>query len=97
MTTATAALQERVAEELYYEQYPEGRRRSEWPDAVHPETVYEYRDRAAAVLPIIAEEVRKGKAEAWDDSERSLSRWFIDSFAGDEPPHNPYRETGDQR
>lgn len=62
-TTDPNPLQERVAEELYYEQHPEGRQRSEWPAAVHPDTVYEYRDLAAAVLPIIAAEVRKAQPE----------------------------------
>ena len=33
------------------------------------------------------------KAEAWDDCERSLFRWFNDPFAGDEPPRNPYGTT----
>ena len=47
-------LQERIAEELYYDRHPEGRHRGEWPAAVYPDDVYEYRDLAAAVLPIIA-------------------------------------------
>ena len=64
MTTDTTALQERIAEELYYDQHPEGRHRSEWPTAVYPDDIYEYRDLAAAVLPIIAAEVRAAKAEA---------------------------------
>lgn len=64
MTADTASLQERIAEELYYDQHPEGRHRSEWPTAVYPDDIYEYRDLAAAVLPIIAAEVRAAKAEA---------------------------------
>ena len=64
MTTDTTALQERIAEELYYDQHPEGRHRSEWPTAVYPDDIYEYRDLAAAILPIIAAEVRAAKAEA---------------------------------
>ena len=64
MADDTTALQERIAEELYYEQHPEGRHRNEWPDAVYPETVYEYRDLAAAVLPTIEQEVQAAKAEA---------------------------------
>ena len=64
-TTDTDALQERIAEELYYDQHPEGRHRSEWPAAVYPDAAYEYRDLAAAVLPIIAAEVAKTlRAEA---------------------------------
>ena len=44
----------------------------------------------AAVLPIVAEEVRKAKAEAWDEghnTRRTVERggWYL----------NPYRETGD--
>ena len=64
MTTDTTALQERIAEELYYDQHPEGRHRSEWPTAVYPDDIYEYRDLAAAVLPVIAAEVQAAKAEA---------------------------------
>ena len=64
MTTDTTALQERIAEELYYDQHPEGRHRSEWPTAAYPDDIYEYRDLAAAVLPVIAAEVRAAKAEA---------------------------------
>ena len=68
MTTDTTALQERIAEELYYDRHPEGRHRGEWPAAVYPDDVYEYRDLAAAVLPIIAAEVRRGQAEALRDA-----------------------------
>ena len=64
MTTDTTALQERIAEELYYDQHPEGRHRSEWPTAVYPDDIYEYRDLAAAILPVIAAEVQAAKAEA---------------------------------
>lgn len=64
MTTDTTELQERIAEELYYEQHPEGRHRSEWPAAVYPDTVHEYRDLAATVLPIVEAEVQAAKAEA---------------------------------
>ena len=72
MTTDTTALQERIAEELYYDQHPEGRHRCEWPTAVYPDDVYEYRDLAAAVLPIIAAEVRAAKAEAWREYAAAL-------------------------
>ena len=63
-------LTERIAEELYYDQHPEGRHRSEWPTAVYPDDIYEYRDLAAAVLPIIAAEVRAAKAEALREEAR---------------------------
>ena len=66
MTTDTTALQERIAEELYYDQHPEGRHRSEWPTAVYPDDIYEYRDLAAAVLPIIARVRRDAAREALD-------------------------------
>ena len=93
MTTDTTALQERIAEELYYDQHPEGRHRCEWPTAVYPDDVYEYRDLAAAVLPIIAAEVRAASEKAWDEghnTRRTIERggWYL----------NPYRatETGDR-
>ena len=70
MTADTTALQERIAEELYYDQHPEGRHRSEWPTAVYPDDIYEYRDLAAAVLPIIAAEVQAAKAEALREEAR---------------------------
>ena len=70
MTTDTASLQERIAEELYYDQHPEGRHRSEWPTAVYHDDIYEYRDLAAAILPIIAAEVRAAKAEALREEAR---------------------------
>ena len=72
MTTDTTALQERIAEELYYDQHPEGRHRSEWPTAVYPDDIYEYRDLAAAVLPIIAAEVQAAKAEALREAAEDL-------------------------
>lgn len=88
MTTDTDALQERIAEELYYDQHPEGRHRNEWPTAVYPDTVYEYRDLAAAVLPIIAAEVRRASERAWDEGYIAP----IEAAA-----HNPYRrEAGDR-
>ena len=94
MTTDTPALQERIAEELYYDQHPEGRHRSEWPDAVYPDTVYEYRDLAAAVLPIIAAEVRKAQAKAWDDAidEAAASGWIHGYGARDTRDRNPHEK-----
>lgn len=93
MTTDTAALQERIAEELYYEQHPEGRHRSEWPAAVYPDTVHEIRDLAAAVLPIIRAELRAAQAEAWHHG-------FQEGYCLEPRPDwanalsNPYREAG---
>ena len=59
----------------------------------------------AAVLPILAEEARKAKAEAWDEGWKERSRRDIyrsgpldDARPVPGPPRslNPYRETGDQ-
>lgn len=83
MTTDTTALQERIAEELYYDQHPEGRHRSEWPTAVYPDDIYEYRDLAAAVLPIIAAEVRKAQADALREAAREMV-WDSDAERLDE-------------
>ena len=103
MTADTASLQERIAEELYYDQHPEGRHRSEWPTAVYPDDIYEYRDLAAAVLPIIAAEVQAASEKAWGEG---VAAWR-DYESGLDPrlghprrdtPLNPYRatETGDR-
>ena len=94
MTTDTPALQERIAEELYYDQHPEGRHRSEWPDAVYPDDVHEYRDLAAAVLPIIAAEVRKAQGEAWTDcvAEASALGWLHAPAALDMLDRNPHEK-----
>lgn len=64
MTNDPTALQERIAEELYYEQHPEGRHRSEWPAAVYPDTAHECRDLAAAVMSVVAPAIQAAKAEA---------------------------------
>src|SRR5690606_19888701 len=75
MTTDTDALTERIAEEMYYSDHPEGRHRNEWPDSVYPDEVYEYRDLAAAVLPIVAAEMRRDAAgEALDRAEHRIAR-----------------------
>ena len=102
MTADPTELHERVAEELYYEQHPEGRRRNDWRTE-HPVTRYEFLDRAAAILPIVAEEVRKAKAEAWDEGYSEAEDWCeeyreaVDEFPPRAVPYptNPYRETGD--
>lgn len=49
---------------------------------------------AASVLSIVEDAERQAKAEGWADCDRALLRWFIDPFAGDEPPRNPYRTPG---
>lgn len=105
MTTDTTALQERIAEELYYDQHPEGRHRSEWPTAVYPDDIYEYRDLAAAVLPIIAAEVRAASEKAWEEGwdDRNTPDGYAWDGEQDVPLtssryDNPYRvtETGDR-
>lgn len=83
MTTDTDALTERIARALD-------------PDARvltmdHPYLWEAAMADAARILPIVAEEVRKAQADAWDGCERSLYRWFNDPYAGDEPPRNPHR------
>src|SRR5699024_10098604 len=55
-TTDTDALEERIARELFYTESPEERHRDGWLSA-YSEDRYLYRDLAAAVLPIVAEEV----------------------------------------
>lgn len=99
MTTddSTTALQERIAEELYYGQHPEGRHRSEWPAAVYPEDTYEYRDLAAVVLPIITAEVRKAQAEAL----RETADWWAanpdaDVFETDGDTRNWLRDVAEE-
>lgn len=57
-------------------------------------------DYAAAVLPIVEAEVRKAKAEAWDEGQHDLYLYYqSEGLAGSEG-RNPYRdteyETGDQ-
>lgn len=92
-TTDTDALTERIARALYENAEYYG------PEDVQPawehrddEERDEWREIAAAVLPIVDEEVRKAKAEAWDEghnTRRTVERggWYL----------NPYRatETGD--
>ena len=88
-TTDTDALTERIARELFYTESPEERHRDGWLSA-YSEDRYLYRDLAAAVLPIVAEEVRKAKAGAWQEGvnfalPNAETTWY--------PQHNPYRDT----
>ena len=87
MTTDTTALQEQLAEALHY-----GQGLDDWGVANDDERG-EALDLAAAVLPIIAAEVRAASERAWDEghnARRTVERggWYL----------NPYRatETGDQ-
>ena len=68
-----------------------------WHESRWPSFRQEYPRLAAAVLPIVAEEVRKAKAEAWQEGvnfalPNAETTWY--------PQHNPYRttehEAGDQ-
>ena len=49
------------------------------------------RDMARDLAPLIAAEVRKAQAGAWDEAERATHHWFNDPFTPD-MPDNPYRE-----
>ena len=91
-TTDTDALTERIARALAIEDGydPEDPCNGWAMDSCRTEAT-------AAVLPIVAEEVRKAKAEAWQEGvnfalPNAETTWY--------PQHNPYRatehETGDQ-
>src|SRR5699024_7249556 len=78
-TTDTDALKERIAAAL-----------TEHWRAKHTATGTPCSGCAAAVLPIVAEEVRKAKAEAWQEGvnfalPNAETTWY--------PQHNPYRAT----
>ena len=98
-TTDTDALTERIARAFYENRVAaieSDQERQSWPtwDDHEKADADEWRDAAAAVLPIVAAEVRKAKAEAWDEGAQAQA----DTYGGqiDTGP-NPYRETGDQR
>ena len=99
-TTDTDALTERIARALYENAEYYG------PEDVQPawehrddEERDEWRAIAAAVLPIVAEEVRKAKAEAWDETCEAFAWCITNGPIEHVPPYvlerNPYRETGD--
>ena len=100
MTTDTTALQERIARALYENAEYYG------PEDVQParehrddEEREEWIEIAAAVLPIVAEEVRKAKAEAWDEGQEAgyrnaeAKRPYDEMWTGEEPIliDNPHR------
>ena len=90
MTNDTTALQERIARALYEE---DKRDAANAGLAFDSDAAWEWaRDWTAAVLPIIAAEVRKAQAEAWSEGAAVGAR---DSFSADLTP-NPYsgQETG---
>ena len=92
MTTDTTALQERIARALYEnaEYYGPAPAQPPW-DWRDDEERGEWMEIAAAVLPVIAAEVRAAKADAWDEG-------YMEATNGnDDPLTNTYRyETGDR-
>lgn len=91
-TTDTDALRERFAEALHY-----GQGYDDWGVANDDERG-EALALADEVLPIVAEEVRKAKAEAWADCvfEASALGWLFPGPARHMLDRNPHRiETGD--
>ena len=91
MTTDTTALQERIARVLH-EIDPISGHGHDWRKLSDAERKF-YMRKAAAVLPIIAAEVRAASERAWDEghnARRTVEKggWYL----------NPYRatETGDQ-
>ena len=88
MTTDTTALQERIARALYEnaEYYGPEDAQPSW-DLRDNEERGEWMEIAAAVLPIVAVEVRKAKADAWDEGYAWGCFDDTDGFT-----RNPYRE-----
>lgn len=89
MNTDTTALQERIARALYEnaEYYGPEPTQPPW-DRRDGEERREWMEIAAAVLPIIAAEVRRASERAWDEGYIAP----IEAAA-----HNPYRrEAGDR-
>ena len=96
-TTDTDALTERLARAMHAGEVAGGFAADEW-DGMSADSLAWYRANAAAVLPIVAVEVRKAKAEAWDEaaSHAESKSWLTNFRADDLRTANPYRETGDQ-
>lgn len=82
-------LTEQIAEELYYEEHPEGRHRNDWRSE-HPLTRIEFMDRAAAVLPI----VKAAQAEALRDAATDMGEWGKEALivTGDEGDEDTWVE-----
>ena len=87
-TTDQTPLQDRLARSIYGAEMPSPR--YQWA-ALRNEAKDRRRQQAAAVLPIIAAEVRKAQADAWDEG-------YMEATNGnDDPLTNPYcYETGGQ-
>lgn len=71
-TTDTDALKERIARALYSNDFPTHMGGWDHARALAKER---YADRAAAVLPIVEEEVRKAAKEAWDQCAMEQATW----------------------
>lgn len=85
MTTDPTPLQERIAAELCFAE-----RGDDFAGITNPALRRDYLQFAAAVLPIIAAEVRKAQADAWDEGARDAIHGFdIEDRYTD--PVNPYR------
>lgn len=88
-TTDTDALTERIRDEVY----------GTWVSSCCDGAVVnidEAAEIAADLAPIVAAEVRKAKAEAWDEaaSHAESKPWITNFRADDLRTANPYRETG---
>ena len=97
-TMSSNDLTKRIARALYEnaEYYGPEDAQPSW-DSLDNEEREEWMEIAAAVLPVIAAEVRAAKAEAWTDcvSEASALGWLHALAALDMLDRNPY-ETEDQ-
>ena len=91
-TTDTDALKERIARALF-EVRDDAYDLDEWEDLDSTDRERWMCD-AAAVLPLVAVEARKAKAEAWDEGAQAQANTYGGQI--DTGP-NPYRETGAQR
>ena len=92
-TTDTDALTERLYQEAFEDRYPG----YSWESALEYVKEAHRAKYAAVLLPIIAVEVRRAKAEAWDEGQHDLYLYYqSEGLAGSEG-HNPYRATEEPR
>lgn len=77
MTTDPTPLQERIARELYARGNDELRKAWDNPRNLHqvPQWREKYRELSAAVLPLIAAEVRKAQADVLRDAAADMGEW----------------------
>ena len=92
-TTDTDALTERIARALF-EVRDDAYDLDEWEDLDSTDRERWMCD-AAAVLPLVAVEARKAKAEAWDEaaSHAESKSWITNFRADDLRTANPYEVT----